>query len=56
MEQAKKVFDGMLGVSGWATLSRGHRPTEIRDPRLPWWWEDENEASDSFLNSMGVSL
>lgn len=54
-EQARKALDGMLEVSGWA--SPGHEPRRSpRDPGTPWWWESPEEASDSFLKSMGVVL
>lgn len=55
-EQARRVFDGQLGVSGWAVPARKARVVPKRDPRAPWWWESDQDASESFLKSMGVKL
>jgi hypothetical protein len=55
-EAARRQFDGQLGVSTWATPGRTVSEPEPRDPGVPWWWESAEEASDSFLKSMGVAL
>jgi len=55
-ESARKVLDGQLGVSGWAVPAREARSVPKRDPRAPWWWESAEDASESFLKSMGVNL
>lgn len=56
MDAARRAFDVMLGVSAWGLPGRESREAPHRDPRAPWWWESSEEASDSFLKSMGVSL
>lgn len=55
-DDARRVFDGQLGVSGWATPGREPRPVETRDPGAPWWWHGAEDASQGFLASMGVVL
>jgi hypothetical protein len=32
------------------------REPEPRDSTAPWWWDSAEEASQSFLASMGVNL
>jgi hypothetical protein len=46
----------MLSVAGWAVPGSGPKRVKQRDPKAPWWWTDEEDASDSFLKAMGVSL
>lgn len=56
-ENARKRFDGQLGVRDWQTPSTRPKPEQPkRDPRAPWWWEGAEDASQSFLRSMGVNL
>jgi hypothetical protein len=55
-EDARRSLEAMLGVSGWAVPGIGRRTVEARDPAAPWWWHSPEEASDSFLKSMGVVL
>lgn len=55
-ENARKTFESMLGVGGWATPGIERRTVAPRDPKAPWWWTDDEDASDSFLKSMGVTL
>jgi hypothetical protein len=55
-EDARKAFDGQLGVSGWGTPLYEVKDVERPDPGAPWWWQGEEEASSSFLASMGVAL
>ena len=56
MQDARKMLDSMLGVSAWAAPGQGSRTEKPRDPDAPWWWDSPEEASDSFLKSMGVVL
>ena len=56
LEDARRVFDDQLGVSGWGTPTSAPHGVELRDPKTPWWWVDAEEASQSFLTSMGVNL
>jgi hypothetical protein len=55
-EDARKGLDAMLSVAGWVVP--GREPVQVvpRDPRAPYWWYGAEDASDSFLKSMGVSL
>lgn len=55
-EDARRAFDGNFGVSGWGTPLQEVRTVPLRDPGAPWWWQGEEEASGSFLASMGVQL
>lgn len=56
-EQARARFDAGLGVSAWALPGRERRDVEpIQDTGAPWWWVDAEDASQSFLASMGVTL
>jgi hypothetical protein len=55
-ENARKSLDAMLAVSGWTVPGSKPRETAPRDPRAPYWWYDEEDASQSFLKSMGVNL
>ncbi len=56
LEDARRVFDDQLGVSGWGTPAHGVREVEMRDPGIPWWWTSAEDASQSFLAAMGVNL
>lgn len=55
-DAARKRFDGQLGVSAWAAPGNEVKEPEPVDPRAPWWWQGAEEASNSFLTSMGVTL
>lgn len=55
-EDARKTLDSMLSVGGWTVPGSDPKPVAARDPRAPWWWTDAEDASDSFLKSMGVNL
>jgi hypothetical protein len=56
-EQARARFDADLGVSAWALPGRDRRTVEQQpNPGAPWWWHGAEDASQSFLASMGVSL
>lgn len=55
-EQARREFDGMLGVRDWP-VNGPVRPSDgLRDQSAPWWWESDEEASQGFLAAMGVNL
>jgi hypothetical protein len=54
-EDARRSLESMLRIR-WTVPGRGRRSVEARDPRAPWWWHSAEEASDSFLKSMGVVL
>ena len=56
-EQARRKFDADLGVSAWALPGRDRREDEPQqDPGAPWWWQGAEDASQSFLTAMGVTL
>lgn len=55
--QARARFDADLGVSAWALPGRERRDIEPQpDTGAPWWWSGAEDASQSFLASMGVNL
>lgn len=56
-EQARAKFDADLGVSAWAVPGRERRHVQqTPDDGAPWWWTGAEDASQSFLAAMGVSL
>jgi hypothetical protein len=57
-EVTRKRFDASLSVKRWRiTPDDTDRYAEaVVDEGAPWWWEGDAEASDSFLEAMGVSL
>lgn len=60
-EDIRRSFDSKLGVSRWVTPltpadEQNDEPEEQIDPLAPWWWHGEEEASTTFLTSMGVQL
>lgn len=55
-DTARKRFDGQLGVRNWAMPGNEQHEPEPRDPKAPWWWDSAEDASQSFLKSMGVTL
>jgi len=55
-EQARAAFDSDLGMSQWLVPGRQPKPPAPRDPGAPWWWHGDEDASDSFLAAMGVTL
>jgi hypothetical protein len=55
-DRARKRFDGQLGVRNWAMPGTERQEPEPRDPKAPWWWDSAEDASQTFLKSMGVTL
>lgn len=56
-DRARKRFDGQLGVRNWTTPgTQLKEPDPARDPKAPWWWDGPEDASQTFLKSMGVNL
>ncbi len=60
-EDIRRSFDSKLGVSRWehplSPLDKDDdEPEEQIDPNAPWWWHGDEEASTTFLTSMGVNL
>lgn len=52
----RKRFDGQLDVRAWTTPATRDQTPQPRDPKAPWWWDGAEDASQSFLTSMGVTL
>lgn len=55
-EEARVVLDDMLSVAGWAVPGSGPKKVKARDPKAPWWWTTSEDASETFLKAVGVSL
>lgn len=56
-EAARAKFDADLGVSAWASPGHDRRTVEpTPDDGAPWWWTGAEDASQSFLAAMGVTL
>jgi len=55
-EDVRRRFDEQLGVAGWTVPGQKVREPAAREPGAPLWWVDEEEASASFMKSMGVVL
>lgn len=55
-DDARKRFDAQLGVPSWSVPGREPVPAVGRDPSAPWWWQDAEQASQSFLAAMGLTL
>jgi hypothetical protein len=55
-EDARKSLDAMLSVAGWTVPGREPVQVARRDPRAPYWWYGSEDASETFLTSMGVNL
>lgn len=53
-EAVRRSFDNELGTASWLTPGRQVDPGNGKDPGAPDWWVNEEDASQSFLNSMGV--
>jgi hypothetical protein len=54
-EQVRREFDNGLRVGEWDTPGTGSNP-HAHDDGSPSWWRGEEDASQSFLQSMGVAL
>lgn len=57
-EAVRRRFDSDLGVKRWlrTTEDRSRYADAVVDEGAPWWWEGDEEASDTFLAAQGVSL
>lgn len=59
LEEARKQFDNQMGVGAWRMPGQTARPEieeALSEPGAPAWWLGEEDASQSFLQSMGVIL
>jgi hypothetical protein len=57
-ERARKQLDAKLKVKRWRVGSDQEDPmAEVEvDEGAPWWWDGDEEASQSFLAAQGVQL
>lgn len=57
-EVTRRRFDNELSVKRWRVSpeQRDKYADAPVDEAAPWWWEGDEEASDSFLAAQGVSL
>jgi hypothetical protein len=56
-EAAVKAFDGELAVARWRMPGTPEpEPKADVDPGAPWWWSGDEDASQDFLQQMGVNL
>lgn len=56
-EEARRSFDNDLGVTGWTTPGRSRTFERApEDEGAPLWWHGAEEASQSFLSSLGIQL
>jgi hypothetical protein len=54
VEEAVNELHNGLGVQRWLVVRGGEITPSTRDPRAPLWWDDDEEASASFLKAMGI--
>jgi hypothetical protein len=55
-EAARRRFDGQLTVRAWARPGHPMTEPDQQQPGTPWWWAGAEDASQSFLTSIGVTL
>lgn len=57
-KQVRAEFDDLLKTKIWRVSPAVETKREAAnvDKSAPWWWEGEEEASESFLSAMGVDL
>jgi hypothetical protein len=51
----RRDLDNELGVVRWRIPGQPVVAQPDRDPAAPSWWDDDEEASQSFLDAMGVA-
>lgn len=56
MDAAITEFHTALGVPRWLYVRGREITPSNRDPRAPLWWDDDEQASESFLRAMGVGI
>lgn len=57
-EQAQRErdrLDALLQVESWSHLLPRSRPVQ-RPADGPWWWKGDEDASASFIESMGITF
>jgi hypothetical protein len=55
-ENARRRFDGQLTVRAWGRPGKPMTEPDPQQQATPWWWAGAEDASQSFLASMGVTL
>lgn len=57
-EAARKQLDAEMKIKRWrvAVVQEDPYAGQVEDEGAPWWWDGDQEASDSFLKGMGVDL
>lgn len=55
-EQVRSQFDNELRVPVWRITPETEAVPDTRPEGAPAWWDSDEEASSSFLSSMGVDL
>lgn len=55
-EAAHIRLDTDLQVRQWRTPWQGTPETVVAEEGAPWWWAGDEDASQSFLVSQGVTL
>lgn len=55
-EQMVRQFNNQLGVNVWRTPWTRTDPVDTRTPGAPAWWDDDEEASQSFLNAYAPGM
>lgn len=55
-EQLVRNFNNEMGVSMWRTPWTHRDPVDTRTPGAPAWWDDDEEASQSFLNAYAPGM
>lgn len=52
----RATLDQALSVRSWALPGEQPRPVVARPRGVPDWWEGDDQASQSFLQAMGIKL
>lgn len=55
-EAVRRAFDRSLLVAQWRSPYQGEQGRNDIEPGAPDWWAGDDDASASFLSSMGVNL
>lgn len=57
-EQARRELDQQLKVKRWRITPQDTDPyADVPvDEGAPWWWDGDEEASDTFLQAQGIDL
>jgi hypothetical protein len=53
-EQPRRLLDQTLQVNEWRTVGRSRKIRKNVPDNAPSWWQGDEEASQSFLQSMRI--